>query len=65
MSRSKRAVLDALIAEATVDCYNESECVTGFYTMLEDNLGLPLTRDSPALRVSDARPRRSRSGGYA
>ncbi len=41
MTRSYRAVLDALIAEATVDCYNESECVTGFYTMLEDNLGVP------------------------
>lgn len=33
--------LDALIAEATVDCYNESECVTGFYTMLDDNLAVP------------------------
>ena len=41
MSRSKRAVLDALIAEATVDCYNESECVTGFYTMLEEHLTMP------------------------
>jgi hypothetical protein len=41
VSRSKRAVLNALIAEATVDCYNESECVTGFYTMLEDNLAMP------------------------
>ena len=41
MSRSKRAVLDALIAEATVDCYNESECVTGFYTMLEEHLTVP------------------------
>ena len=41
MSRSKRAALDALIAEATVDCYNESECVTGFYTMLEVNLAVP------------------------
>lgn len=34
-------MLDALIAEATVDCYNESECVTGFYTMLADNLAVP------------------------
>jgi hypothetical protein len=34
-------VLDALIAEATVDCYNESECVTGLYTMLEANLAVP------------------------
>jgi Calcium binding len=41
VSRSKRAVLDALIAEATVDCYNESDCVTGFYTMLEEHLTVP------------------------
>jgi hypothetical protein len=41
VSRSKRAALDALIAEATVDCYDDSECVTGFYTMLEDNLAVP------------------------
>jgi hypothetical protein len=41
VSRSKRAVLDALIAEATVDCYNESECVTGFFTMLEDSIAVP------------------------
>lgn len=41
MSRSKRRLLDALIAEATVDCYDESECVTGFYTMLEDNIAVP------------------------
>lgn len=41
MDRSKRAALDALIAEATVDCYDDSECVTGFYTMLDDNLAVP------------------------
>lgn len=33
--------MDALIAEATVDCYNDSECVTGFYTMLEEHLAMP------------------------
>jgi hypothetical protein len=33
--------LDALIADATLDCYNDSECVTGFYAMLEDNLAVP------------------------
>ncbi len=32
---------DDLIARATVDCYNDSECVTGFYTMLEEQLELP------------------------
>ena len=41
MSRSKRTALDALIAETIVDCYNDSECITGFYTVLEDNLAVP------------------------
>jgi hypothetical protein len=36
-----RAALDALVAEATVDCYNDSECVTGFYTMLDEHLAGP------------------------
>jgi len=35
------AELDKLIEEAIVDCHDESEQRTGFYTMLEDNLGLP------------------------
>jgi len=33
--------LDKLIEEAIVDCYNESEQIGGFYSMLEDNLDLP------------------------
>lgn len=33
--------LDALIEEATVDCYNEAEQVTGLFTMIEDNLATP------------------------
>lgn len=37
---SKRQ-LAALIEEATVDCYNESEAVCGFYTMIEDHLEVP------------------------
>ena len=36
-----RAELDRLIEEATVDCYNESEQLTGLYTMIEDHLDLP------------------------
>jgi len=35
MGRSNCPTLDALIAEGTVDCYNDSECVTGFYIMLD------------------------------
>jgi len=33
--------LEALIAEATVDCYDDSECVTGFLTMIQEHLALP------------------------
>ena len=35
------AALDALIEEATVDCYNDSEAITGFLTMMEENLAMP------------------------
>jgi hypothetical protein len=35
------AKLDALIEEATVDAYGESEQTTGFYTMLEEYLAMP------------------------
>ncbi|MGH3519351.1 MAG: hypothetical protein ACRDQ7_18420 [Haloechinothrix sp.] len=41
MSRSKRVTLDGLVAEASVDCYGDSECITGFYTMLEEHLAVP------------------------
>jgi hypothetical protein len=30
-----------MVDEALVDAYNESEQVTGFFTMIEDNLALP------------------------
>jgi len=39
---SKRR-LAALVEEATVDCYNESEAVVGFFTMIEDHLRVPFT----------------------
>jgi hypothetical protein len=38
---SKAAHLDNLIAEATVDCHNESEEVTGIFTMMDENLAGP------------------------
>jgi len=50
MMRSKRAVrfpripkdrLAVMVEEATVDCYNESEQVSGWFTMIEDNLAVP------------------------
>jgi hypothetical protein len=36
-----RARLDALVDDALADAYGESEQVTGFYTMLENDLHLP------------------------
>ncbi len=30
-----------MVEEATVDCYNEDEQITGLFTMLEDNLVVP------------------------
>ncbi len=30
-----------MIAEATLDCYNESEQITGLFTLIEDNLAVP------------------------
>jgi hypothetical protein len=37
---SKRR-LGEMIAEACVDCYNDSEVKTGFYTMIDDHLAIP------------------------
>jgi len=41
--RISAARLDRMIAEAIVDCYNESEQATGLFTMLEENLIVPFT----------------------
>ena len=39
--RLSKARLDDLVEEALVDAYGESEQVTGFYTMMENDLQLP------------------------
>lgn len=36
-----RARLDAMVQEATVDSYNETEQATGLFTMIEDHLDVP------------------------
>lgn len=41
VARRSKARLDILVAEAIVDCYNESEQVMGLYTMIEEKLELP------------------------
>ena len=40
-SQSKSSNLDKLIDEATVDCYDESEAISGIFTMMEENLAVP------------------------
>jgi hypothetical protein len=42
--------LNALIEQATVDCYNEDEQVTGLFTMIEESLAVPF--ETLALGVS-------------
>jgi hypothetical protein len=32
-----------MVDEATVDCYNDDEQLTGLFTMIEDNLAVPFT----------------------
>jgi hypothetical protein len=35
------AGLDAMVEEATVDCYDADEQATGLFTMIEENLPVP------------------------
>ena len=50
--RASSAYLDKLIEEATVDCYNESEEITGIFTMLEENLAVPFSTTLLGMEVS-------------
>lgn len=36
-----KARLEEMIEEATVDAYNESEQITGWFTVIDENLGVP------------------------
>jgi hypothetical protein len=51
-SSTSEARLDAMVEEATVDCYNEDEQVTGLFTMIEDNLALPFQTTVLGMAVS-------------
>ena len=46
------ARLEAMIEEATVDAYGESEQTVGFYTMLEDNLAVPFETGMLGVKVT-------------
>ena len=50
-----KAHLDALIGEAIVDAYNESEQTVGFYTMMENSLALPFETEVLGVKVTVGR----------
>lgn len=52
--RISTARLDELIEEGTVDCYNESEQITGLLSMIDSNLELPFETDVLGMRVTVA-----------
>jgi hypothetical protein len=45
------ARLDELIEEATVDCYNESEQISGLFNMLEERLAVPFTTNLLGMEI--------------
>ena len=60
--RPSTAYLDKLIEEATVDCYNESEEVTGIFTMIEDNLAVPFATTMLGVEVTVERVDMNKAG---
>ena len=50
--RWNKTRLDTLIAEATVDAYNESEQTVGFHTMIENSLALPFEIEILGIKVA-------------
>jgi hypothetical protein len=49
--RPTKAQLDDLVEEALVDAYGESEQVTAFYTMIENDLRLPFQTEMLGVSV--------------
>lgn len=43
---------ETMVEEATVDCYDESEQATGWFTMIEENLKLPFETQILGVPVS-------------
>jgi hypothetical protein len=46
------AKLDEMIEEATVDAYGESEQITGFFTLLEEQLKFPFKTEMLGMEVT-------------
>ena len=52
MDKGNQTHFQTLIEAATVDCYNDSEYVTGFYTMIEDHLATPFHTEVLGVEVT-------------
>jgi len=48
---TRTAWLDAMVEEATVDCYNEDEQVGGLFAMIEDHVAVPFETTVLGVRV--------------
>ena len=42
-----KAELNELVEEAVMDAHDEDEAITGFFTMIENNLALPVHDNGP------------------
>lgn len=50
--RLSKKRLDELVEEATVDCYNEEEQLTGLLTMIQDHLAAPFETEILGVTVT-------------
>jgi hypothetical protein len=62
VSELSEAELDALIAQATVDCYNQDEELAGFAAMIEDNLAVPFETTVLGVTVTVRKKSQTESG---
>lgn len=51
-ARLSGSQLEALVAEATVDAYNDDEQLSGLYTLMEEHLALPFSTEILSVAVS-------------
>jgi hypothetical protein len=51
-NETSRARLDEMVAEATVDCYNDTEQAMGLFNMVEDHLNVPFETIVLGVRVT-------------
>jgi hypothetical protein len=52
MTGPGKAELDAMVADATIDCHDEEEQLTGLATMIENELEVPFTTTVLGLAVT-------------